>query len=149
MNPLEKRNPPTGLERMQTEFDQLLGHFGCDHREFRLWSTESSRPAVGSSVDGGKFVVRIDLPGIDFKNISLHVASGMLKVKASLFRNEIRYGSFEQSINLPEGITAENLNAVHRDGVLELSAPMPKESAPGTVKIQVEENKPDGTKKGA
>ena len=67
----------------------------------------------------------------------------MLKVKASLFRNEIRYGSFEQSINLPEGITTENLNAVHRDGVLELSAPMPKKSAGRTINVEVEGKKPD------
>lgn len=58
--------------------------------------------------------------------------------KTDYFRREIRYGSFERSVPLPEGIKAENLKAVYRDGVLELSAPMPKEAVPKEVKIQVE-----------
>ena len=66
-----------------------------------------------------------------------------------MYRREIRYGAFERSISLPEGIKAETLNAVHHDGVLELSAPLPKESAAKTVKIQVEEKKPDGAKTAA
>lgn len=126
MSPLKKWNPESELQHMQTEFDELLAEFGSDHRDM---PRASNRAAVVSGAEGEKFVVRIDLPGVDFKNISLHVANGMLKIKASLFRNEIRYGSFEQAINLPEGITAENLNAVHRDGLLELSAPMPKPPA--------------------
>jgi len=88
----------------------------------------------------------------------VQVVNGILRVKgtreekresdkASVFHREIRYGSFERAIRLPEGITAEDLTAVHRDGVLELSAPMPKESAAKSVKIQVEQKKPDGGKK--
>jgi HSP20 family protein len=53
------------------------------------------------------------------------------------FRREIRYGSFERSLPLPEGIKAEDLKATYRDGVLELSAPMSKEAAPKEVKVQV------------
>jgi HSP20 family protein len=157
---LEKWNPSTDLERLRHEFDGLLERFGFDRFELKTWPTASNRPAIESSIDEDRFVVRIDLPGIDPKNIDVQVVNGMLTVKgtreekresdkASVFRREIRYGSFERSISLPEGIKAENLNAVHRDGVLELSAPMPKESAPKAVKIRVEEKKPDGGKKAA
>ena len=58
--------------------------------------------------------------------------------KADYLRREVRYGSFERSISLPEGIKAEDLKASYRDGVLEMSAPMPKEAVPKEVKIQVE-----------
>jgi len=149
---LEKWSPSTDLERLRHEFDELLEQFGFDRRELKAWPSGSNRPAIESSIDGDKFVVRIDLPGVDPKNIGVQVVNGILTVKgtreekresdkASVFRREIRYGSFERSISLPEGIKAEDLNAVHRDGVLELSAPMPKESAAKTVKIQVEEKK--------
>ena len=60
--------------------------------------------------------------------------------------DEVRYGSFERSIALPEGIKAEDLKATYRDGVLELSAPMPKESVPKEVKIQIEASKGNGKK---
>ena len=58
--------------------------------------------------------------------------------KVDYIRREIRYGAFERSIRLPEGIKAEDLKATYRDGILELSAPMPKEAAPKEVKIQVQ-----------
>lgn len=158
MGLLEKWSPSTELERLRHEFDELLEHFGFDRGELKAWPTVSNRPAIESSIDGDKFVVRVDLPGVDPKNIDVQIVNGILTVKgtreerresdkASLFRREIRYGSFERSISLPEGIKAENLNAVHHDGVLELRAPMPKESAPKAVKIQVEEKKQDGGRK--
>jgi len=157
---LEKWSPSTDLERLRHEFDDLLERFGFDRGEFKTWPATSNRPAIESSIDGDKFVVRVDLPGVDPKNIDVQVANGILTVKgtreekresnkASVFRREIRYGSFERALSLPEGIKAENLNAVHHDGVLELSAPLPKESAAKTVKVQVEEKKPDAGKKAA
>jgi HSP20 family protein len=156
----EKWNPSGDLERLRHEFDDLLERFGFDRHDLKAWPIASDRPAIESSIDGDKFVVRVDLPGVDTKNIDVQVVNGILKVKwtreekrnsdkASLFRREIRYGSFERSITLPEGINAENLTAVHHDGVLELSAPMPKEAAAKTVKIQVEEKKADGGNKAA
>ena len=157
---LEKWNPSNDLERLRHEIDELLGHFGFDRGEFKAWPAASNRPAIESSVDGDKFVVRVDLPGVDPKDIDVQVINGILTVKgtreekresdkASLFRREIRYGSFERTITLPEGIKAENLTAVHHDGVLELSAPIPKESVAKAVKIQVAEKKPEGGKKAA
>jgi HSP20 family protein len=157
---LEKWSPSTDLERLRHEFDDLLERFGFDRGEFKAWPTGSNRPAIESSIDGDKFVVRVDLPGVDPKNIDVQVVNGILTVKgtreekhesdkASVYRREIRYGAFERSITLPEGIKADDLKAVHRDGVLELSAPLPKESAAKSVKIQVEEKKPDGGKKAA
>lgn len=157
---LEKWSPSGDIERLRHEFDDLLGHFGFDRPEFKAWPTPSNHPAIESSIDGDKFVVRVDLPGVDPKNIDVQVVNGILTVrgtreekresdKASVFRREIRYGSFERAISLPEGIKAENLNAVHHDGVLELTAPMPKETAAKTVKIQVEEKKAEGSGKKA
>ena len=54
----------------------------------------------------------------------------------------MRYGSYEYSTELPHGIKAEDIKAVYREGVLELSAPLPKELAPKDVKIQVETAEP-------
>ena len=64
-------------------------------------------------------------------------------------RREIRYGAFERSIGLPEGIKAEDLKATYHDGVIELTAPMPKEALPKEVKIQIEAPKGNSEKKAA
>lgn len=47
---------------------------------------------------------------------------------------------------------AEDLKATYHEGVLELTAPMPKEALPKEVKVQIqsgEAKKPDGDKKAA
>lgn len=148
MTLLERWNPSRELERFRHEFDDLLEKFGLEGGIFKEWES-SSRPAVESYVEGDRFTVRIDLPGIDPANIDVKVVGGVLTVKGSreekretkkpdFFRREIRYGAFERSISLPDGMRADDLKASYRDGVLELTAPMPKEAVPKEVKVQVE-----------
>jgi len=100
----------------------------------------SNQPPVESFIDGDNFVVQIRLPGVDPKDIDLQVAGEILKIKASLFRNGIRYGSFEKAIALPPGAKAENLNAARQDGILELRAAIPGKSS------EVQEKNPAGEK---
>lgn len=155
---LERWTPSKDLDRFRREFDDLLDRFSLDRDWFAPFRDRqffgerepvAARPAIESSVEDGKFIVRTDLPGIDPKNVDIKVVGDVLTIKGSreeksetkkadFFRREIRYGSFERSISLPKGIKAEDLKATYRDGVLELSAPMPKEATPKEVKIQVE-----------
>jgi len=170
MGLLEKWRPSRELNRFRNEFDDLLDRFGFDRDWFgRIpgrdlfadWQTPSAmRPAIESRVEDGKFIVRTDLPGIDARNVDIKVVGDLLTIKGSreeknetkkadYLHREIRYGSFERSISLPEGIKAENLKATYHDGVLELTAPMPSEAIPKEVKIQVEAPKGDAEKKSA
>ena len=149
MGLLEKWNPSRELERVRHEFDDLLERFGSERSWFKEWEPAAHRPAIESYTEGDKLVVRVDLPGIDPKNVDIKVTGGILTVKGSreeksetkkadYFRREVRYGSFERSITLPEGMKAEDLKAAYRDGVLELTGPMPKEAVSKQVKIQIE-----------
>jgi len=152
---LERWTPSRDLDRFRREVDDLLERFSSERDWFapfrfdREREPKAGRPAIESCVEDGKFIVRTDLPGIDPKNVDIKVVGDILTIrgsreeksetkKADFLRREIRYGSFERSISLPEGIKAEDLKATYRDGVLELCAPMPKEAVPKEVKIQVE-----------
>lgn len=147
----EKWNPSRDLERFRHEVDDLLEQFGFQRGAFRKdWESFATlRPAVESYLEGDKFVVRIELPGIDPQQIDIKVTGGVLTVKGSreqknetrnrhFYWREIRYGSFERSISLPEGINAEDLKATYRDGILELTAAITKEAAPKEVTVQIE-----------
>jgi len=143
MGLLERWRPSKELGQFRSEFDDLLDRFGFDRDWFGRFPFDReffgerepmpTRPALESLVEGSKFIVRTDLPGIDPKNVDIKVAGDVLTIKGSreekretkkadFFGREIRYGSFERSIALPEGIKAEDLKATYRDGVLELSA---------------------------
>ena len=140
----ETRNSSTDLEHLQSEFDEILEHLGSDHRNLKAQPTALNRP-VESFIEGDNFVVRVRLPGVQPKNIDVQVVDETMTIKASLFRDEIRYGSFERAVRLPQGVKAEHLNAVHHDGMLELRAPMPWKPSTKVIKVQVEE-KPSGGK---
>lgn len=168
MELLEKWRPSRELDRFRDEFDDLLERFSFDRDWFGRfpgrdlladWQTTGAmRPAIESRVEDGKFIACTDLPGIDPKNVGIKVVGDILTIKGSreeksetkkadYLRREIRYGSFERSISLPEGIKADDLKVTYHDGVLELTAPMPKEAIPKEVKIQVQARKGNAEKK--
>ncbi len=161
---LLERWRPREMDRFRSEFDDLLERFGFDRDWFprmpfeRVFAEGALRPAIESCVEGDKFVVRTDLPGVEPKDVDIKVVGNMLTIKGSreekretkkpdFFRREIRYGSFERSIELPEGIKAEDLKATYQDGVLQLTAPMPKEATPKEIKIEVDGSKESPSKK--
>ncbi len=170
MGLLERWRSSRELERFRSEFDDLIERFGFDRdwfgrfplgRElFADWEAMPARPAIETRVEDGKFIVHADLPGTDPKDVDIKLVGNVLTIKGSreerretkkadYMKREIRYGAFERSISLPEGIKAEDLKATYHDGVLELTAPMPKEAIPKEVKIQIEAPKGNSEKKAA
>src|SRR5271166_3707480 len=103
------------LEHLRNEFDELLEQLGSEHRNLEDPSTELNRQPVESFLDGDDFVVQIRLPGVNPKNIDLQVVDEILTVKVSLLRDELRYGTIERAIPLPQGVKAEHLHAIYRD----------------------------------
>ncbi len=160
MPAFQKWHPSRDLERFRREVDELLERFGFEHNWVKEWQSMPLRPPVESFIDGGKFTVRIDLPGVNPADISARIAGGVLTVKGhreekqesrsvQYLRRERRYGSFERIIQLPEGVEAEGLKATYRHGVLELTARLSKEATPREFTVQIERSKlrkPEGKK---
>ncbi len=148
MSRLIEWNPFTQLEKFRRELDQTFDRYRNPswlNEEF----AEGLRPCIESFVEEGKLVVRADMPGIDPKNIEVNVTGNVLNVRAKreekkettkrdFLRREVHYGSYQYSTSLPEGIKADDVKASYRDGVLELTAALPKELAPKDVKVHVE-----------
>lgn len=145
-----KWNPPAELDRFRREVDDLLERFSLSHHATpREPAAAALRPAIESFADDDTFVVRIDLPGIDPKQLEINVAGGLLIIKGSrqekqqrqsayFYRREIRYGSFERAIQLPESVKAEDLKATYADGVLELAATLPKDTRSRKIRVEVD-----------
>jgi HSP20 family protein len=150
-NPVQLWNPFREMEHFRRDFDDLFDRF-LGRRKRGEKETTLFEPAIESYVEGDNLVVRADLPGIDPKNVEITVTGDVLTIKGSreekreekdrnfVFK-EVSYGSFERSITLPQGVKADDFKASYKDGVLELTAPAPKELAPRKVPIQVEQKK--------
>jgi HSP20 family protein len=154
----EKWHPARELERFSHQVDDLLNHFGFEQHWPKDWKALPLRPALESFVNGDQLTIRVDVPGIDPESIDVRVVAGFLTIKGSreedqesktaqYYRRETRYGAFERTIQLPEGVKAEDLKATHRNGVLELTATLPKDGSSKQVKIQVQ--KQEGAKAAA
>ena len=133
-------------EDFQREIDELFSRFvgGRD---------QTVRPILAPPpiefLDGSEYIIRIDLPGIEPKDIEVTVTENVVIVRASRHHHdeqedwdfihcELTHGGCERSVTLPRGIRAEDVKAAYNHGVLELRMPTPKEAAGRKVPIQVE-----------
>jgi HSP20 family protein len=134
-------SPTRELERFSRDFDELFTRF--------LGSSETTfaAPPIESFIEGGRLIVRADLPGVDPKDVDVTVTGNILRIKGSrhyehedkgrdFLRREVRYGSFERSLTLPTGVDADQIRASYRNGVLELTVPIP--ASVGARKVPVE-----------
>ncbi|MFH9353835.1 Hsp20/alpha crystallin family protein [Kitasatospora sp. NPDC017646] len=88
---------------------------------------------VEESVEGGAYVIRAELPGVDpDKDVEVTVEGGVLTVRAERReekkdkqRSEFRYGSFIRRVRLPEGCEEGDITAAYDKGVLTVKAPLP------------------------
>jgi HSP20 family protein len=142
-------NPFRDLEKIRSDFDDLMERFWRKPPWPEEFEEAVVRPRLESFIEDGKLTIRADLPGIDPKNIEVTVCDNELNVRAKrqeeretkkrdFLRREVKYGSYEYSTDLPKGLKAEDLKASYKDGVLELTAAMAKELLPKQVKVQVE-----------
>jgi HSP20 family protein len=137
------------MEQMQQRMEQLFQRFfHGDLRPASGWV-----PDAEAHVSDGKLVVRCDLPGVEPADIHVAVKGRRLVISGERKAQEqvpedgywmrgIAYGSFERSFSLPEGVDPNAVKATHRNGVLQVEVPLPKELAAMTVPITVEKALP-------
>jgi HSP20 family protein len=149
------RNVYGELFGFRREFDEmfnrlLTGRPIAEWPELPVFTKEFGfTPAVETYVDkqGNKFVCRVTLPGIELKNLEINTQGHMLTIRGErhfhhavkeveLIEQEVVYGKFERTINLPEGVIAEKLNAEYANGVLEITAPIATAALPRKIEIK-------------
>ena len=107
----------------------------------RAWT-----PAIDVVRDDGHLVVRADLPGIKPEEVKIEVEDDILTVSgehteskeekdSDYMRRERRYGSFHRSMALPAGVDPTKIEAKTRDGVVEVTIPLPEKAKTEPVTI--------------
>ena len=99
-------------------------------------------------------VVRAELPGVDEKDIEVHLSPDTLTImgekkeqhsengaKGRCHLSERRYGSFQRSFRLPEAIDADKVEATVKNGVLVVTLPKNPDVADKSRKINVKTEK--------
>jgi HSP20 family protein len=105
-------------------------------------------PELESFLRDDKFVVRLDVPGLNKDEVNVEVTDDTLVIhgerqnaheeeRDGYYRSERTYGRFYREVPLPEGALPETAQANYRDGVLEITvtAPPREVSRPRRVEI--------------
>jgi HSP20 family protein len=126
---LTRWRPFAELEDLRGRIDRMFAEM--DNGEARKW-----RMALDVVERDDKYVLRADVPGIKPDEVRIEVEGDVLTVSAeheeseeekkdNFLRRERRYGSFSRSVTLPKGVTADQVDATVKDGVVEVSFPKP------------------------
>jgi HSP20 family protein len=111
-------------------------------------TTASFVPAVDIYEDTKKVVLKLEVPGIDEKDLDVRVENNTLTVKGerkfekeekeeNFHRIERRYGSFYRAFTLPSTVDTEHIGASYHAGVLKLELNKKAEAQPKQIKINV------------
>ena len=137
-HPLGRReNSP--LAFLQQEIERLFDGFS---RNFSpLATAHSTVPRMDVSETDKTIEVAAELPGLEAKDIQLALMDDVLTVRGEkksareekqkdYHLLERRFGSFSRSVQLPEGVKAEDISAEIAKGVLKVTVkkPAPKQS---------------------
>jgi HSP20 family protein len=130
---------------MDEIFDRFFSDWKQDFAPWGRWTDAFGFP-LESYVDGNTFIIKADLPGVDPNAVEVVVEGNLLTIKAerkaaqehdgnNYYHQEIRYGSYQRTLTLPEGVKADDVHARYANGVLEISLPAP--AAMATKKIPI------------
>jgi len=154
MKALTSWRPTRDLENLRRNLDEMFDRlseqfFGPAGREHSVWGGETWAPAIESRRDNGNLIVKVDLPGIDPKEVSISVTGNQLTIEGErkreekkeekdYFYREVTYGKFSRTMTLPEGVDADKIKANYKNGVLEVTMPAPKQLIGKKVQIEAQ-----------
>ncbi len=148
----DEKKPPAAAElpftSLRREIDRLFDDFVWGS-PWRMPSTRSlfdAEPFWRGDITWGKvpavdiadtekaYEIAAELPGLDEKNVEVKFSDGMLTIKGEkkeekkekkkdYHLSERRYGSFQRSFTVPDGVDADKIDATFKDGVLTVTLP--------------------------
>ena len=91
-------------------------------------------------------VVRAEVPGVDKKDLEVHLTGQYLKIQGErrreekkeegeFVRSEIAHGTFSRTVRLPEHLDFDKTKADFKDGILEVHLPKTRKSERRPIKI--------------
>jgi len=131
---------------IQREIDRLFDQFrggALDDDQTSLWL-----PPVDILEQENDYFVRVELPGVDKKDVKITVQNGILTIKGektqdlekkgdTYRRTERTYGSFQRSFTLPSSVMSDKVEASYNAGVLTISLPKVEEAKPKEIEVKV------------
>lgn len=113
--------------------------------------SEMIQPTVDLQEAGENYMLTFDIPGVKKEDLKIDLTDNVITVSGERRQewNEgqtsrgRRYGKFQQSFSLPQGVDSEQVKAHYDNGVLEVLIPKPTGSQRRSIDIQAGRAKQD------
>ncbi|MEA3175776.1 MAG: hypothetical protein QOF42_3187 [Gammaproteobacteria bacterium] len=130
------------VSRLQKEVDRLFGAPLTTAADSGAWL-----PPVDIHEEANKFLLHIDLPGVDPKAVEITSDQGVLTIRGQreviqkdsregYRRVERHSGEFQRRFSLPETADVQNIKAKAVNGVLEVSIPKVAQVQPQRITVE-------------
>ena len=128
-------------QEMGRVFNPLMHEDDLSHVVGEEWM-----PAVDIKEEKDAFVIVADIPGVDPKDIEVHMEHGILTIKGEkesekkeekegYKRVEREWGSFYRRFSLPDTANADKISAKSKHGVLEITIPKHEKVQPRKISV--------------
>ena len=143
MNALMPASPM--LSSFRKEMDRLFER--AFDQDFELPTLGGWAPPLDLSETNEMVVVRMEVPGIDPKDIHVQLKGAVLTVRGdkvrenerkdeSYYRVERSYGSFVRTLQLPSSVREDKVNATFKNGLLTITLTKVPEAVGTTIPIK-------------
>jgi len=148
MTLLTRWEPLRDLATMQNRINRFVREAYSPEGPEEALTTTSFAPPVDIYEDEHTIAVKMEVPGIDEKDIDVRIEGNTLTVhgerkiekeeKEENFRRvERQYGSFTRSFTLPSSVDTGQVSAHYDKGVLKISMAKKAEAKPKQIKVNV------------
>ena len=128
------RNQLRKFDRSGNFFPAFLSNYVNDDLFNNL--INGNFPATNVSENEIAFNIELSVPGFNKEDIKIEIEKDVLKISAQsetsseekdenkkVLRQEFKKSSFTRSFSIPENIDTENISAIQKDGILEITLP--------------------------
>ena len=150
MNPI-LRESTQFFSRFQQDFNNLFRSFSDRPSSFLDEDsnvvTSQWVPSVNIRESDSEFLISVDIPGVNAKDVEVSMDNGILSIKGErkleksedyngYHRSECAQGSFYRRFSLPDSADPDKIVAKDRDGVLTITLGKRETSKPKLINIQ-------------
>ena len=144
---LVKWTPKRNMFNISDEVEQMM-HQAFGHSFENGSSRLSYSPLMNVSETESDYLIMMDLPGVEKKDVEVNLKNGILTVSGdrktseksdenNRIWHEATYGTFSRSFELTSDIVEDKIKANFKDGVLNITIPKAEEIKPAVKTIAV------------
>ena len=133
-----------GRDVFGKRFSDIMDEFFNDAVATRR---SSFAPSIDISENEKQYMIDVEIPGVDKKDIKLNVENNTLTISGErkfekkedgkqYHRVESHYGTFSRSFTLPDNVNTESINATYNNGILSITVDKSEEKMRKQIKIK-------------